>query len=302
MELQTNYIVFQCYGNEAIFHECAYALLSLSRLYDGKSPGNTQVWIYTDNAAWFSTFKDIGLQLHFSNLNTDIITKWRGTIDFVHRVKIEVLKDFTNDKQGNVLYADTDVVFTRPIDEMMQGISNGKLYMHVMEGVVSSRCNPIFTKLDAYLREYTPMQVNGKPLWDLCMWNAGVLGFHTRYRYLLDEVLTFTDSEYPRFPKHIVEQFAFSVFFRQAGDIKTAAPYILHYWNLKEARTALASFFNYFSGNSWNELCRYSQLMQMPVLMQEKVNFFQNRDITDKLLKKLWQPADIDWKEMLTEI
>jgi hypothetical protein len=302
MDKQPNYIVFQCYGNEYIFHECAFALLSLSRLYGGGCPANTQIWIYTDNPGWFSTFKNISLPLNFCEIATANITKWRGSIDFVHRVKIEILKDFTSDRNGNVLYIDTDVVFTWPVDYLMKEISNGQLYMHVNEGVVSSRSNPIFTKLDTHLRDNTPMKVNEKPLWDLPMWNAGVLGFDTKYRHLLDDVLTFTDTEYPRFPKHIVEQFAFSVFFAHAATIKAAAPYVLHYWNLKEARTVLASFFAHFRNNDWNELSEYSALLQMPVLMQEKVNFLANRDIPDKLLKKQWQPTDYNWREMLTQL
>ncbi len=302
MDKQPNYIVFQCYGNECIFHECAFALLSLSRLYGGGCPANTQIWIYTDNPGWFSTFRNISLPLNFCEIAPANITKWKGSIDFVHRVKIEILKDFTRERNGNVLYTDTDVVFTWPIDYLMKQISSGQLYMHVNEGVVSSRSNPIFAKLDTHLRDNTPMKVNDKPLWDLPMWNAGVLGFDTKYRYLLDDILTFTDTEYPRFPKHIVEQFAFSVFLAHAGTIKTAAPFVLHYWNLKEVRAVLASFFAYFKNHDWNELSEYSGLLQMPVLMQEKVNFLANRDITDKLLKKQWQPAEYNWCEMLTQL
>ncbi len=302
MDKQPNYIVFQCYGNESIFHECAFALLSLTRLYGGGYPANTQIWVYTDNPDWFSTFKNMSLPLNFCEVTPAVIAKWRGSIDFVHRVKIEILKDFTRDRNGNVLYTDTDVVFTWPVDYLMKQIGSGQLYMHVNEGVVSSRSNPIFAKLDAHLHDNTPMKVNDKPLWDLPMWNAGVLGFDTKYRYLLDDVLTFTDTEYPRFPKHIVEQFAFSVFFAHAGTIKAAAPYVLHYWNLKEARAVLASFIAHFKNHDWNELSEYSSLLQMPVLMQEKVNFLANRDITDKLLKKQWQPADYNWRELLTQL
>ncbi len=302
MEQQTNYIVFQCYGDEGIFHECAYALLSLTAIYGSRGPANTQIWIYTDKPEWFAAFRNCNLPLNYCTMSATQIQAWRGSIDFVHRVKIEVLKDLTKDKNGNILYMDTDVVLTHPVDNMFRKMSEGNVYMHVMEGIVSSRMNPIFAKLDTHLRDNTPMQVNGKPLWDLAMWNAGVLGFNTKHRYLLDDILTFTDTEYPKFPKHVVEQFAFSVFFRQAGQIKAAAPYLLHYWNLKEARTALASFFRYFAESNWNELAGYSTLLQMPVLMQEKVNFLANRDITDKLLKKQWVPAEYNWAEMVTQI
>ena len=103
MTIDTNYIVFQCYGNEGVFHECAYALLSLSRLYQAGVKCNIEIWIYTDNPGWFEAFKDCTLSLHFRAIDKATINEWRGSIDFVHRVKIEVLKDFCKDKKGNVL-------------------------------------------------------------------------------------------------------------------------------------------------------------------------------------------------------
>jgi hypothetical protein len=303
MERQTTYLVFQCYGHEGIFHECAFALLSLARLYNGTCPVGSEVWIFTDNPDWFKAqFRVPGMPLHFAVINNDVLKRWRGSIDFVHRVKIEVLKEFTKERHGNIIYADTDVVFNKPLQPIINAVADGQLFMHVMEGVVSTKMNPIFTKLDAHLRDSIPMQVNGKPLWDLAMWNAGVLCFNSRYRHLLDDVLTFTDTEYPKFPKHVVEQFAFSVFFRQMGEIKAAAPYILHYWNLKEVRTLLASFFSYFRLSPWEDVVKASELVQMHVLMQEKVNFLANRDITDKLLKKNWQPQEYNWRDMQTAL
>jgi hypothetical protein len=302
MEEQTNYIVFQCYGNESIFFECAYALLSLSRLYTPVELSNWQIWVYTDNPAWFQAFRDCTLALRFRHIDEGTIKQWRGAIRFVHRVKLEILKDFVQNRNGNILYADTDVVFTNRIDHVFEQTGEGKVSMHTCEGMVSGNSNPVFRKLNNYLRENVPVQVNGKPIQDLAMWNAGVLGFNTKLRYLLDDALTFTDSEYPKFPKHIIEQFACSVGFQQAGEVKSAAPYIIHYWNLKEARQVLASFFAFFNNKSWGQLVRYSALVQMPVLMQQKVNFFQNRNIPDKLLKKSWQPPEYDWKEMEKQI
>ncbi len=301
MEQQANYIVFQCYGNEGIFCECAYALFSLSRVYGGLGPANTEVWIYTDKPEWFAQFHNPGLKINFRKVDDALLHQWRGAIDFVHRVKIEVLLDFTRSHSGNVLYADTDVVFLKPVEPIFAAARRGELYMHVMEDVVSRRANPILAKLDTYLHDNTPMLVAGKPLWDLAMWNAGVLGFNTLHRMLLEDVLAFTDTEYPKFPKHVVEQFAFSVYFRQAGHIKAAAPAILHYWNLKEVRPLLASFIQQFHTRCWEDIVSYSDMIQMHVLMQEKLNFYSNIDIAGKLLKKHWQPAEYNWNELLTQ-
>jgi len=309
---QPNFIVFQCYGNEAVFYECAYALLSLASLYkrdgdpalywDDPPPVDLQVWIYTDNPEWFQLLNGISLSLNFRVVDPNIIWQWRGKIDFTHRVKIEVLKDFSKERNGNVLYVDTDVVFIQKIDKLLHDLGEAKLYMHVMEGIVSEKGNHMLAKLNDYLQEYVPLKVNGKPIQDLAMWNAGVIGFNTKYRYLLNDVLAFTDSEYPRFQKHIMEQFAFSVNFQQTADIKTAAPYIVHYWNLKEARKVLASFFAYFGNKGIEEMMRCAPLIQVHVLMQEKMNFMHNRSILDKLLKKEWQPALHDWKELIKTI
>jgi hypothetical protein len=301
MNQLSNYIVFQCYGNEGIFHECAYALLSLSRLYEPAELSNAEIWVYTDNPGWFS-FRDCPLPLHFREIDKATIKEWKGKIDFVHRVKIELLKDFTAQRKGNILYTDTDVVFTHRFDKMLADIGAGSLYMHTMEGKVSGEGNPVLRKLSKHLAKGAQRFVNGKPLHELAMWNAGVLGFNTKYDHLLDKVLAFTDNEYPRFSKHIVEQFAFSVYFQEAGEIKAASPYILHYWNLKEARVVLASFFKEFKNKRWEELVKYSQLLQMPVLMQEKVNFLQNRSITGKLLKKQWAPVKQDWEKLIKQV
>lgn len=297
---QPNYIVFLCYGYERVFHECAYALLSLDSRHSS-TLRKTEIWIYTDNPGWFKAFKDCPLQLNYREVNAETIKKWRGAIDFVHRVKIEVLKDFTNGRTGNVLYADTDVVFTRNIVSLQTHIAQGRLCMHIMEGVVSGKGNPIFRKLNDHIVS-AGLKLNGKPMQDMAMWNAGVLGFNTQHVHLLDEVLAFTDRVYPAFPKHVVEQFAFSAYFQDASEIKAASPYIFHYWNLKEAGLVLASFFEYFKGRSWSELLACSMLIQMETLMQEKVVFLSNRGMKGALTGKKWTPEQRDWGKLLSQI
>lgn len=302
MNQQTNYIVFQCYGNEAIFHECTYALLSISRLYTPDELKGVQIWIYTDNPDWFGSFKGCTLPLHYRKVDDTTIKKWKGEINFTHRVKVEVLKDFIKDKEGNILYLDCDIVITHPIDQILKNINSGQLYMHMREGLLSDRSNKIFEKLHHHYKNKSPLKIKDKPVHEFAMWNAGVLGFNTKYRHLLDDVLTFTDTEYLKFPKHIIEQFAFSIYFQQAGRVKAAAPYIFHYWNLKEARQILSSFFNNFKEMDWGELVRLSSLVQMHALMQEKANFYRNRGLAGSITGKKWLPEKPDWAELMKQL
>jgi hypothetical protein len=300
-----SYIVFQAYGHEGILHECAFALLTLCRQHKREELKDLEVCIYTDNPGFFRSFKDCWLNPNFREIDQNLIRQWKGAIDFVHRVKIEILRDFTKDSTGQVLYLDTDVCFDRPVTEMFHNIAEGKLYMHLMEGLVHKGETVINAKVSAYVKKNAPLLVNGKQVnipEEATMWNAGVLGFHTKHKHLLDEVLAFTDAIYQEFPKHIVEQFAFSSYFQQAAPLLSAHTYIFHYWNLKEIRFIFSSFFQYFKDSDWTELVRYSILIQLPVPMQEKVNFLQNRTPLAKFMKKQWQPSTPRWDLLIQQL
>lgn len=294
---QTTYIVFQAYGDEGILCECLFALLSLSRFYTGKEPQNLQIWIYTDKPEFFKSFSDCPLQLFFKTLDSKQLTEWRGHINFVHRVKIALLIDFTANHKGNILYLDTDIYVLQRPDELINAIYNGKKYMHIDEGRIKDRANPISRKLQTFLSK-NKLQLSNKE--EICvpddtsMWNAGVLGFRTG-DIPLDEVLELTDNIYPRFPKHIVEQFAFSLYMQKDGAIQTAAPYILHYWNLKELRPVLISFFHHYANATWAELLNSSTMIKIPAYLQEKAAFYKNRSVVDKLMKKRWQAQIPNW-------
>lgn len=279
--------------------------MTLTRQNSEEDLDKIDIWIYTDQPEFFEQFKDCPLRLHFKKINIAQIEKWKGKIDFVHRVKIEMLLDFSKDKQGQILYLDTDVYFAKPISEIFETIANKQLCMHLMEGLIHETDNVIFQKLSKFIKQNQPLQIEGRSLNipdDTAMWNAGVLGFHTDYNYLLEDVLQFTDVVYPLFPKHVIEQFAFSFYFQNASPIKTAHTYIFHYWNLKEIRFIFDSFFNYFIKNSWNEKAHYSQLIQLPVPMQQKVNFLQNRTPLAKFMKKQWKPEEPRWELLVKQL
>ncbi len=296
------YIIFQCYGDKNIFFECTYALLSLSKIMLLFPVRDLEIWIYTDNKEWFTTFKNCNLPLFFKEIDENVLYNWRGEINFVHRIKIEILKDFVGNNVGNIFYSDTDVLFKNDINIVFQNIDQDTLYMHTMEGYINESKNPVIKKLNDFLDKENLKDENNNSLNEKAMWNAGMLGFNTNYSLLLDKVLVFTDNTYKKYPKHVIEQFSFSVYFQQTGNIKSAAPYIIHYWNVKEMRILLASFFLFFKDSDWNELIKYSTLIDVSVLMQEKMNFYSNRSIVAKIQKKHWLPILPNWDKLLKQL
>ncbi len=300
---QPSYLVFPCFGEEGFYYECAFALLSLSRLYDiGNLPFH-EIWIYTDNAGWFTRFKDCPLPLRFRNVTTAEINEWKGAINYLYRSKIEMLKDFTETHQGNVLFCDTDIVFTSPLAPLLQGIEAGQVYMQNREGIVNTRSSPMLKRLDDYLRRTPHTPVNGKNLFDLPMWNSGIIGFNTSIPDVAADALAFTDEYYPRNHSiRVIEQFAFSVVFLRSGAIHAAAPYTLHYWNLREARQIFQSFFTHLKGSSWQQLTQLSGMIQLFETMMEKVRFENSQNFLGKIIQVKWRPPATNWDELKRQL
>ena len=298
-------IVMQAYGQEGILQECLLVLFSFVKNHSKAEQEKFSFHIYTDKREWFAQFPDCPLDLHFYEINEARLKSWRGEINFVHRVKIEVLRDFVKQVKGAILYLDTDVYFTSAISSILERISHGELFMHVSEGKLNDGANPMMEKLHRFFKRKNTFEVNGKsvtiPL-DTVMWNAGVLGFHTQFAPLLDDVLFFTDAVHQQFPKHIVEQFAFSYFFAKEAQVHHSAHAIVHYWILSEIKLVLASFFQYFKGKSWDQLIHYSSLVQHAVIVQEKTSFFINRSVMGKIQQLKWQPSIPDWDALLKQM
>lgn len=294
------FLVFQAYGHEGVLRECAFALLTFLHHHPQSLPG-LAVLIYTDQPEFFKPY-EAALPLQYRPISGDDIRRWRGTIDFVHRVKIEVLLDAVRHQEGAFLYADTDVCFLKSVGSIFEGIEAGRHYMHVQEYRLRDEVNPVGVKFRNFLAKQ-----GGTLRWagtseaisvDRAMWNAGVLGFSSADAPLLEEVLAFTDAVYPLFHKHIVEQFAFSLMFAKAGQIYAACREVLHYWSLKEMKAYLASFFAYFDGRSVAELARLSQLIQLHVPMQDRGSFYLNRSPVGKIRRVQWSPLIPDWAEL----
>jgi hypothetical protein len=171
--------------------------------------------------------------------------------------------------------------------------------MHSLDGIVSTRATPMLSKLDSHLRATNAVSSDGKPLCNFAMWNSGVIGYNTCWNNFAGEVLQLMDAIYPRNHSiRVIEQFAVSVKLQEQGNIMAAAPYVLHYWNLREARAVLARFFAHFSGRQWDELAQLSGLIRMFELMMEKVRYGNHQSIAARLLNKPWIPPAMDWDEL----
>lgn len=240
--MQQRYILYQAYGNEGILLECKFSLMQLLKCND---PDSFCVILYTDNPDFFKPVLQHFVHHEIALLTPALIKQWRGDINFVHRIKIEMLLDFFSRHTGSVIYLDTDTYCNASLAPLFDAIEKGSIFMHTCEGKLGDKTNIGFRRWIRFLNSnrimYKGERITGAG--SIQMWNAGVLGFSDQYLPVLKDVLQLTETIYPVFPKHTVEQFAFSFVFKKMNNLQAAEDIIYHYWDLKEYRDLLQNFF-----------------------------------------------------------
>jgi hypothetical protein len=282
--MEARYIIYQAYGNQAILAECLYALVRLH----GLMPHATPV-IYTDNVTYFNPVGQWFSRYEIVPITQSMIEEWRGGIQFVHRVKIKVIQHFFMHHQGAAIYCDTDTVCLRHCALMFDAIANGKIFMHEDEGKLADKQN-LFKKWRRFLGSAPAKLIfQQDDITATHMWNAGVIGMDASHAHLLNEVLSLTDMLYPHFPKHTVEQFAFSYVFQQCTKIESAQQYFFHYWGLKTYRLLLQK---YFASTPAPVALQYLQTHQFtPMAASQEQRASKAKPWYRKLLVKKWSLA-----------
>jgi hypothetical protein len=283
------YILYQAYGMVDVINECKYSLLRLIDVYESAQLTIPEVIIYTDKSEEFAIFsKQITLTL--KSINDNEINKWRGEINFVHRVKIEVIKDCFKYFSGKITYCDTDTYILQPLTKMFQCIDDKNVFFHTNEGEINASVTVHARKWKNFLQKNKVLFNEQLPL-NVIMWNAGVIGIPEDAAVFLDSVLALTDEIYRLFPRHTVEQFSFAYIFQKNKiNILAAEPYIFHYWDLKEFRKLLRRFFA--DDSNIDDLIKKSKKILPENILVEKMKFKKSNALKKLVLSvsgKRWK-------------
>ena len=263
-----NYLIYQAYGSPDILNEALLSILSYLR-----QPAGATVLIYTDQPAHFQAVLSDAPDVAYVFIEPAQWRAWRGEIDFVHRVKIKVLQHAVGHYAGQLLYVDTDTIFTQSVAPVFAVLARGERFMHVGEGRLGDG-NPLNRKINRALQASGAALVGGPIGPETQMYNAGALGLRSPADApLLAEVLALTEQLYRLYPKHVMEQLAFSVVWARSGPVHEAAPWVYHYWNLKEIRPVLARLFAPRPGAALADWQVRAAGLDVPTLAEGKARF-----------------------------
>jgi len=235
--------VLQVYGNKAVFAEAIWCLAS-AWIADSRFTEHIQVVIFTDDKEYLKSRLPFLNAIDYVDLSLEKLVNYKGEFNFVHRVKIKVLIE-ANEKypQSNLLYTDTDIIFAESPVNLFKKIEARNAIMHTNEGVLDGKGSSYLNRKIYHQLKKRHIGVAGEVIKfdrDFKMFNAGVLGFDKSVaQEILQLTLNLTDNIYAQYPKHTIEQLAFSYAMQKNGKVTTAEQETIHYWNLKEARLML---------------------------------------------------------------
>jgi len=243
MTMEKKVIVYQAYGSDDILHQTGFSILSL--LKQVALNDDLDVWIYTDKKIFFEKLFGSQPNLKLIEITADQINKWRGPVPFVHRVKIEILKDAASRFKGSLFYCDGDTYFQREPISLFNKVNERTSLMHLNEGALDETKDPLSKKILKFTKKHH-FQISNELVGigpSTQMWNAGFLGIAEKNKILLPLILELTDQTYALYQKHVMEQLAFSFYLQTRSSILPAQDVVYHYWNQKaEYQAAINAF------------------------------------------------------------
>lgn len=234
-------VVYQAYGPTYILEQNLFSVLSLFRQHKDFTQVE-KILIYTDNQSYFASYLGNCPQVQYEPITPERLADWRGDIQFVHRVKIEMIMDAAvKFPHHNLFYLDGDTYFTKDPSSLLFQIDAHHSIMHEPENVVNLGKDPLSKKVAKFLKKFEFEHEGEKikiPV-SMTMWNAGVLGISPAFFPNLKFVLNLTDQSYEKYKKHVMEQMAFSYFLASQSQIISGSEYVHHYWRQKDEYGAL---------------------------------------------------------------
>jgi hypothetical protein len=221
------HLLTQAYGSSEIRAEALYCAWSALAWADG-SP--LTIHVFTDEPA---AFAPLAPHVCVEPMSPEQIRAWRGPEDFVHRLKVMLIRDavarFPDEK---LLYVDADAFFTGSVSRAFERIGPGRSVMHSREYSVATHAT---SQMQKFRRHMGSLTFRNQPI-DLTpdMWNAGAVGLDPTSFGVVPGWLEFIDAIYPRYPRGLVEQYWISLALQRQTVVTPIDDVLFHYWFQKD--------------------------------------------------------------------
>lgn len=283
------YLIYLAYGSNELHAEALYSLLSYYKV----ARQAVQVLFYTDAPEAMKQLLGERPDVRYPTVTLAQWQSWRGSSNKVYLLKIGVLSHAAQHYPGNLLFVDTDTIWQADPAPLFAQVGRGQYAMHVSEGRLLTG-NLLSRKVYKHLkglvftvgsREFVVNEAT-------VLYNSGVIGLTSAMAARLPEVVALADQLYAAYNKHMMEQLAFSLWFEADNHVVEAAPYVLHYWNLKAARPLLTQLAQEYAGQSLIDFYARATALNLAGLHRAEMRYRELpswRRTLLKLLGRHWQ-------------
>lgn len=242
-------VVYLSHGGQKFYDQTRFSVLSLLHYLLEQKRNDIGVVIYTDRPEQ-SPAHDLVQSVQLSQRE---LRDLRGPLEFIHRVKLEIMRRAEAEFGLPFIYVDCDTQWLKTPDEQFRILANGGheregdtpvFYMHKFEGELNADFYPQYLRLlKSKKSNLIKWKINADPPWE--MWNSGTVGVSPGMEGLFDEVLAITDDLLLDIRHRMfLEQLALSITATSRFRVRPFDDCLAHYWNHgSELPILLRSFF-----------------------------------------------------------
>ncbi|OWY38579.1 hypothetical protein CEK28_10765 [Xenophilus sp. AP218F] len=222
------HIVYLSHGGKKYHDQTRFSVLTLLHHLRAADRDDIRVAVYTDDPS----AAPVDPLVRIIPLTAAELRAYRGRFDYVHRIKLMVMRRACDELDSAMMYVDCDTRWLRVPDEAFDALlSGGSCCMHVREGELGPGFFPEYQVAATRYRE--PLARMGATVAkELAMWNSGVIGTPAGAQAFYDASLAINDFLLPRMqPRNWTEQFALSLAACSRYRMLALGDALHHYWN-----------------------------------------------------------------------
>lgn len=226
-------VLYLVHGDQGFHHQALYSAATLLHLLLQGGHADIGIHVYTDRPELWPAHPLI--ETH--RLDATEMNRWRGPLDYVHRIKLECLRRAEIELGLPMVYVDCDTRWLSVPLEAFEALhattATGRrpLYMHTFEEVVSERSAPAYYGLLAgNARQLAAWDIRQQPPW--VVWNAGTIGVPLGADGLFTDVLAVNDGLLPKASvRRTIEQLALSLVVAERFELRPFDAWLKHWWS-----------------------------------------------------------------------
>lgn len=235
-------LLYIAMGKMVYHRQTLASILTASRFLAGNNPG-IQILFYTDRPEFARKYVSSFDFVEIRYLTKEEILEWRGTHDYLYRIKIRAIQESLKESVEKLCYLDGDTFIRNHPQELFQNIREDQVLMYIQEGQLENRLirnwepiRQLLPSLKLTLHQQ-PFPMYGHD----SMWNAGVIGVCLSHTGLVDKVLELTDQYCSQARENFYhqDQLMFSLVFARFAHLAPASAYgVYHYCYYRQKENA----------------------------------------------------------------